>query len=181
MVNLKRVFIKGGIISPSELKQVIKYAKFLGLDALHFGSRQDIILPAHDQNEEVDNQYAKLSTSMVSDLRYQNIVSSYVSSDIFSSTTPTTALPCGHMMHVDCLKKHATKNFKCPMCSKPIGDMTRVYQMVDFEYNLVKMPEEYRDKKVDILCHDCEKKSETPFHIVGLKCLECNSFNTRQI
>jgi len=87
MVDLKRIFIKGGIISPSELKQVISYAESLGLDALHFGSRQDIIFPAHEECLEVDNQYAKLSTSMISDLRYQNIVSSYVSSDIFASTT----------------------------------------------------------------------------------------------
>jgi len=87
MVDLKRIFIKGGIISPSELKQVTSYAESLGLDALHFGSRQDIIFPFHDDHKEVGNQNAKLSTSMISDLRYQNIVSSYVSSDIFSSTT----------------------------------------------------------------------------------------------
>mgnify|MGYP000576369986 CR=1 FL=1 len=87
MVDLKRVFVKGGIISPSELKQIISYAESLGLDALHFGSRQDIIFPAHEQNETVEHQYAKLSTGMISDIQYQNIVSSYVSSDIFGSTT----------------------------------------------------------------------------------------------
>lgn len=87
MVDLKRVFVKGGIISPSELKHVINYAESLGLDALHFGSRQDIIFPVHEKNEVVEHQYAKLSTGMISDIHYQNIVSSYVSSDIFGSTT----------------------------------------------------------------------------------------------
>lgn len=87
MVDLKRVFVKGGILSPNELKQIINYAESLGLDSLHFGSRQDIIFPAHSENPEIDEQYPKISTSMISDIRYQNIVSSYVSSDIFLSTT----------------------------------------------------------------------------------------------
>lgn len=86
MVDLKRVFVKGGILSPSELKQIINYAESLGLDALHFGSRQDIVFPSHEENQEIAEQFPKLSTSMISDIRYQNIVSSYVSSDIFSST-----------------------------------------------------------------------------------------------
>ncbi len=87
MVDLKRVFIKGGVLSPSELKQIINYAESLGLDAIHFGSRQDIIFPEHKINTEIDSQFPKLSTGMISDLTYQNIVCSYVSSDIFPSTS----------------------------------------------------------------------------------------------
>lgn len=87
MVDLKRVFIKGGILSPSELKQIIEYAASLGLDALHFGSRQDIIFPDHTSNLEIENQFPKLSTSMISDTEYSNIVCSYVSSDIFLNTS----------------------------------------------------------------------------------------------
>ena len=87
MKNLKRMFIKGGILSPSELKQIIIYAESLGLDALHFGSRQDIIFPTHAENLELDHDNTKIGASVVSDIKYQNIVSSYVSSDIFPSTT----------------------------------------------------------------------------------------------
>lgn len=87
MEDLKRVFIKGGILSPSELKQIINYAESLGLSVLHFGSRQDIVIPHHDLNSELDNQYPELTTSMISDIRYQNIVSSYVASDIFPATS----------------------------------------------------------------------------------------------
>ncbi len=87
MVDLKRVFIKGGVLSPSELKQIISYAESLGLDAIHFGSRQDIIFPEHKINTKIDSQFPKLSTGMISDLTYQNIVCSYVSSDIFPSTS----------------------------------------------------------------------------------------------
>ena len=87
MVDLKRVFIKGGILSPSELKQIIDYAESLGLDALHFGSRQDIIFPEHTSNKEIESQFPKLSTSMISDATYHNIVCSYVSADIFLNTS----------------------------------------------------------------------------------------------
>jgi rubredoxin len=87
MKNLKRMFIKGGILSPSELKQIVIYAESLGLDALHFGSRQDIIFPTHADNLELNPDDTKLGASVVSDIKYQNIVSSYVSSDIFPSTT----------------------------------------------------------------------------------------------
>jgi len=52
MSELKRIFVKGGILSPNELKQIIHHAKTLGLDALHFGSRQDIILPEHSEKSE---------------------------------------------------------------------------------------------------------------------------------
>jgi len=86
MVDLKRVFIKGGILSPSELKHIIDYAESLGLNALHFGSRQDIIFPDHSSNETVENQFPKLSTAMISDATFDNIVCSYVSADIFGST-----------------------------------------------------------------------------------------------
>ncbi|MCF6297885.1 MAG: rubredoxin [Flavobacteriaceae bacterium] len=87
MVDLKRIFIKGGVLSPSELKQIISYAKALGLDTIHFGSRQDIIFPEHKLNPEIDYQFQDLSTGMISNPTYQNIVCSYVSADIFQSTS----------------------------------------------------------------------------------------------
>lgn len=87
MVDLKRIFIKGGILSPSELKRILSYAESQGLDAIHFGSRQDIIFPEHKMKEEVEDQFPRLSTSMISDPTYQNIVCSYVASDIFPSTS----------------------------------------------------------------------------------------------
>ena len=86
MVDLKRIFIKGGILSPSELKRILQYAESLGLDAIHFGSRQDIIFPEHKMMKGLESQFPKLSTSMISDPTYQNIVCSYVAADIFPST-----------------------------------------------------------------------------------------------
>jgi len=86
MSELKRIFVKGGILSPNELKQIIHHAKSLGLDALHFGSRQDIILPEHKVNSEVEILNKK-NFNTVTDAGLQNIVCSYVSADIFPSTT----------------------------------------------------------------------------------------------
>lgn len=40
------------------------------------------------------------------------------------------------------------------------------------------MPEEYKDKKMLVLCNDCLTKSEVPFHIIGGKCSNCRSYNT---
>ena len=86
MSELKRIFVKGGILSPSELKQIINYAKNLGLDSIHFGSRQDIILPEHHRESEKTDELLHKNFTAVADPSQQNIVCSYVSADIFPST-----------------------------------------------------------------------------------------------
>ena len=43
------------------------------------------------------------------------------------------------------------------------------------------MPEEYKDKKIVILCNDCHAKSSVPFHVWGGKCKSCTSYNTTRI
>ncbi|TXG63509.1 hypothetical protein EZV62_010503 [Acer yangbiense] len=35
--------------------------------------------------------------------------------------------------------------------------------------------------QVSILCNDCNSTSKAPFHILGHKCRQCNSYNTRRI
>jgi RING finger/CHY zinc finger protein 1 len=43
------------------------------------------------------------------------------------------------------------------------------------------MPQEYRDVKVQVMCNDCQARSEAPFHVVGYKCSGCGGYNTRRI
>jgi RING finger/CHY zinc finger protein 1 len=43
------------------------------------------------------------------------------------------------------------------------------------------MPDEFRDKKVKILCNDCSERSEVIFHVLGAKCQICYSYNTRML
>ena len=45
----------------------------------------------------------------------------------------------------------------------------------------IQMPEEYKDKISKILCNDCEKKTEAPFHFMYHKCVECGGYNTSVI
>lgn len=87
MSELKRIFVKGGILSPSELKQIINYAKNLGLDSIHFGSRQDIILPEHHFESDETDELLNKNIAAIADASLQNIVCSYVSADIFPSTS----------------------------------------------------------------------------------------------
>lgn len=57
-------------------------------------------------------------------------------------------------------------------------NMRSVWADVDREVALTPMPREYADLYREILCRDCNKKSTSVFHIVGLKCGECGSYNT---
>ncbi|KAL0336926.1 UNVERIFIED_CONTAM: E3 ubiquitin-protein ligase RZFP34 [Sesamum calycinum] len=51
---------------------------------------------------------------------------------------------------------------------------------VCFEVASTPMPEMYQNKMVWILCNDCGETSEVNYHIVAQKCLNCNSYNTKQ-
>ncbi|WP_066220965.1 rubredoxin [Formosa haliotis] len=86
MQELSRLIIKGGVLSPGELKSICLTAERLGLNAISFGSRQDILFPEKvesDEIETIDNvQIVPLHAE-----GSENIVSSYVSAGIFSSTS----------------------------------------------------------------------------------------------
>ncbi|CAN6467741.1 unnamed protein product [Victoria cruziana] len=101
---------------------------------------------------------------------------------LFDSLLTIVVLNCGHTMHKNCLdemKKH--KQYSCPICFKSVFDMSRVWRMMDDEIAATVMPEEYQHKKVWILCNDCSSIKEVSFHIIGHKCGNCNSYNTRVV
>jgi RING finger/CHY zinc finger protein 1 len=56
--------------------------------------------------------------------------------------------------------------------------MTETWQRLDHEVATTPMPSEYKDFKVQILCKDCHKESKVNFHVIGLKCQSCGSYNT---
>ncbi|MEM1135053.1 MAG: rubredoxin [Bacteroidota bacterium] len=88
--KLSRIIIKGGVLSPAELKNIGITAESLGLNAISFGSRQDILFP----NKAAVDKLSELNgLQVVNDQtnRIENIVSSYVSVDIFSSTNWLTS------------------------------------------------------------------------------------------
>lgn len=61
-----------------------------------------------------------------------------------------------------------------------MGNLESLWQSIDNEIAMTPMPEVYRDWKVDILCNDCNRPSQVLFHVLGLKCSHCRSFNTRR-
>ncbi|SDW44000.1 Rubredoxin [Lutibacter oricola] len=85
--KLQRIFIKGGVLSPGELKQIIKMAEDLGYSTIKFGSRQDILIPYKDTNKEITDVYPTINIEKNLDQDRQNIASSYVSADIFPATS----------------------------------------------------------------------------------------------
>ena len=85
-----RLRINGGVLSPGELKYICEAAESLGLDAISFGSRQDIIFPEKIDETKFDKfdkiQFVKPKRDGV-----ENIASSYVSADILPSTSWLTS------------------------------------------------------------------------------------------
>lgn len=71
--NLYRILQKSGVFSIAELQSVLTQATDQSLEYVHLGSRQDILFP---EGKNEINQ----------DKSFQNIVTSYLSVDLFAST-----------------------------------------------------------------------------------------------
>lgn len=102
--------------------------------------------------------------------------------DMFTSVKLVQAVKCGHVFHTHCLIENLKQNnYKCPYCFKAMIDVSAMYKFMDHEIESVQMPDEYKDTVFDIFCNECENKSKCKFHVVGLKCGECGSYNTRKM
>ncbi len=84
--NLHRILLKGGVTSPGELKDIISMLEAAGQQQVYFGSRQDLLFPLKEDEEEQLEGISIFNTDIISDRQYQNIVSSYVSADVFDMT-----------------------------------------------------------------------------------------------
>lgn len=95
--ELVRVFVKGGIISPGDFLKVLIVADKLGAEYIHFGSRQDILLPVKEQDQVyLEQTFQSIRTEYeINTFNYQNISSSYVSQDIL----PSKAWLVSHIYH----------------------------------------------------------------------------------
>ena len=91
MKGLNRIVVNGGVLSPAELKYICEAAEDLGLNTVSFGSRQDVILTENlDQGKLASFKNLHI-VGPNNTTRPENIVSSYVSADIFSSTSWLTS------------------------------------------------------------------------------------------
>ncbi|KAH6831172.1 hypothetical protein C2S53_009367 [Perilla frutescens var. hirtella] len=101
---------------------------------------------------------------------------------LFESRDDVIALPCGHTIHKACLvEMQEHYQYACPICSKSVCDMSKVWEKFDMEIAATPMPPYCENKMVWILCNDCGCNSEVKYHVVAHKCPNCKSYNTRQI
>lgn len=83
--SFSRIIIKGGVLSPAELKEIVELAEASGSDSISLGSRQDILITkdVDVKNFSAENKYQIIPPKTEG---AENIVSSYVATDIFSGT-----------------------------------------------------------------------------------------------
>ncbi|KHG04557.1 RING finger and CHY zinc finger domain-containing 1 [Gossypium arboreum] len=100
---------------------------------------------------------------------------------LFDSVKSTRIMKCGHTMHMECFSQMAKQNqYRCPICCKAVLDMSAFWEDLDMDIDATRMPAEYQFE-VSILCNDCNSTSTVQFHVLGLKCRKCNSYNTRRV
>lgn len=99
--------------------------------------------------------------------------------DLHTSRESLSVLSCGHITHRKCFRNLLTSGiYACPLCCHTMVDMKSTWSSLDLEIANTPMPEEYKNKRVTILCRDCHKISSVAFHVIGLKCQKCSSYNT---
>ncbi len=88
--DLLRVFVYGGILSPSDLLGIMEISEMCGNKYVLFGSRQDIMFPINDIDKKiVEESFDKLKIDyeISEENVYQNIVSSYAAVNIMDTTS----------------------------------------------------------------------------------------------
>lgn len=99
--------------------------------------------------------------------------------DIHTSRIPSQIPPCNHLIHKTCFDQMlAAGHYACPLCGTSMMDMKDIWAIYDREISETPMPEEYVDLFATIQCRDCFKSTLSPFHIMGMKCEDCGSYNT---
>jgi uncharacterized CHY-type Zn-finger protein len=100
---------------------------------------------------------------------------------MFTSNRAVAFMLCGHSIHEACFAAWCNTSYKCPICSKSIANMESQFRRLDRHIEEQPMPEEYRDNRAYIFCNDCNSRSVTRYHWLGLKCGLCESYNTTQL
>ena len=102
--------------------------------------------------------------------------------ELFDSIYNCCPMNCGHMIHTKCLDEYIKSNLQCPLCCKSIINIDNE-QLLKYKNSIEShpIPDDYKDKKVNILCNDCNIKSNVNWHYISMFCPHCNSFNTKEI
>ncbi|XP_042579082.1 uncharacterized protein LOC109084909 isoform X1 [Cyprinus carpio] len=101
--------------------------------------------------------------------------------DIHTSRIGAHVLPCGHLLHKTCFEDmFKTGAYRCPLCMHSAFNMKEFWEERDKEIAQTPMPSEYQDTTVKIICNDCQARCTVSFHVLGMKCSSCGSYNTAQ-
>lgn len=101
---------------------------------------------------------------------------------MFTSLLPVMYMqPCSHAIHKHCFDEYTKHSYKCPMCQVTIIDMEIQFKILDQEIQEQPLPEPYSEWKCVYKCNDCNARGICQYHILGLKCGDCYSFNTVQL
>ncbi|KAI9283166.1 zinc-ribbon-domain-containing protein [Sporodiniella umbellata] len=97
---------------------------------------------------------------------------------LFTSTSVTVFMPCGHCIHKHCYAEYVQTSYQCPTCLKSLSDMSSYFNRLDKELERQPMPPEYENVISHIFCNDCETRTKAKHHFFYHKCGNCGSFNT---
>ncbi|XP_056603303.1 RING finger and CHY zinc finger domain-containing protein 1 [Triplophysa dalaica] len=101
--------------------------------------------------------------------------------DIHTSRVGAHVLECGHLLHKTCFDDMCrTGAYRCPLCMHSAFNMKTYWEERDWEIAHSPMPAEYKDATVKIICNDCQAHCIVSFHVLGMKCSRCGSYNTAQ-
>ncbi|KAF8952782.1 hypothetical protein BGZ52_003900 [Haplosporangium bisporale] len=98
---------------------------------------------------------------------------------MFTSTSTVIFMPCGHCIHSKCHEDYIKTSYQCPTCWKALGNMSGFYAKIDSLLAEQTMPPEYANIFSNVLCNDCEVKSEAPYHFLYHRCNKCKGYNTK--
>lgn len=100
---------------------------------------------------------------------------------LFTSVHKVVFMKCGHSIHQSCYDELVKHSYKCPMCKKTVVNVETQFRILDQEIQQQPLPSPYNLWRCIISCNDCKGKSNVNYHILGLKCKYCKSYNTNQL
>lgn len=100
---------------------------------------------------------------------------------LFTSVHKVVFMKCGHSIHQSCYDELVKHSYKCPMCKKTVVNVETQFRILDQEILQQPLPLPYNLWRCIISCNDCKGKSNVNYHILGLKCKYCKSYNTNQL
>lgn len=100
---------------------------------------------------------------------------------LFTSVNKVVFMKCGHLIHQNCYDEMIKHSYKCPICKKTVVNSETQFRILDQEIRQLPLPPPYNMWRCIVNCNDCNGKSNCAYHVLGLKCKYCHSYNTNQV